>query len=302
MKRKIIKHGESSLTISLPRSFVKDNNLKKGQEVDVIESEKGLFVSPEKNKEHKSASIDVSNQLEVIRKILGATYKSGYDELNIKFSSFDEIKEIKHSLQSQFAGYEIIKQEKNNIIIRKISEDDFEQFDNVLRRFFIIINEMGSDIKEALKKNDFHWIKSISLIKYESDRLADYCRRAINLKFKSDYKRLGPLYTIIEQIEKVSDNYQELCEYISNNKIKLSEKTKDMINKQIEFQNMFYSLFFKFDISKMNELKKAKDSLQDEIKSAIKKTAEKEAYALVITDRVLNVIYSLNGPLMAVYI
>ena len=302
MKRKLIKHGESSLTISLPRSFVRDNNLKKGQEIEVIESEKGLFISPEKSKEHKSVSIDISNQLEVIRKILGATYKSGYDELNIKFSSFEEIKEIKQVLQSQFAGYEIIKQDKNNIIIKKISEDDFEQFDNVLRRFFIIINEMGSDIKEALEKDDFQWLKSISLIKYESDRLADYCRRAINLKFKSNYKRLGPLYTIIEQIEKVSDNYQELCNYVSENKIKLSERTKTMINKQVEFQNLFYSLFFKFDISRMNELKKEKDKLQNEIKLVIKKTTEKEVYVLIIIDRILNIIYSLNGPLMAVQI
>ncbi len=302
MKRKLIQHGESSLTVSIPRGFVKDNNLKKGQEIEVIESEKGLFISPEKSKEHKSVSIDISNQLEVIRKILGATYKAGYDELNIKFSSFDEIKEIKDALQSQFAGYEIIKQEKNNILIKKISEDDFEQFDNVLRRFFIIVNEMASNIKEAVKKQDFQWLKSTSLIKYESDRLADYCRRAINLKFKSNYKRLGPLYTVIEQIEKVSDNYQELCNYTSNNKINLSEKIKDIIANLVEFQNLFCSLFFKFDINRINELKKFRDNLQDEIKSTIKKTKEKETYVLIIVDRVLNIIYSLNGPLMAVHI
>ncbi len=52
----------------------------------------------------------------------------------------------------------------------------------------------------------------------------------------------------------------------------------------------------------MNELKKVKENLQEEIKSAIKKTAKKEAYALIIIDRTLNIIYSLNGPLMAVYV
>ncbi len=52
----------------------------------------------------------------------------------------------------------------------------------------------------------------------------------------------------------------------------------------------------------MNELKKEKDNLQNEIKLAIKKSTEKEAYVLVIIDRTLNIIYSLNGPLMAVHI
>lgn len=302
MKRKLIQHGESSLTISLPREFVKENNLKKGQEIEVIESEKGLFIYPEKSKEHKSISIDLSNKINFIRKILGATYKTGYHELNIKFSSFEELKEIKSVLQSQFEGYEIIKQEKNNLLIKKISEDNFEQFDNVIRRFFIIVNEMASDMKEAIKKDDFQWLKSISLIKYESDRLADYCRRAINLKFKSKYKRLGPLYTIIEQTEKLSDNYQELCDYVANKKIKLSSKTKYLLEKEIEIQDLFYSLFFKFDLNRMDEFKEMKDKFQEEIKSATKKASEKENNVLRIIDRNFNIIYSLNGPLMAVHI
>lgn len=302
MRRKLIQHGESSLTISLPRSFVKENNLKKGQEVEVVESEKGLFISPQKNKEHKSVSIDVSDQLKVIRKVLGAAYKSGYDELNIKFSSFDEIKEVKHCLQSQFAGYEIIKQEKNSMFIKKISEDDFEQFNNVIRRFFIIVGEMASDMNEALKKDDFAWLKNVSLIKYESDRLADYCRRAINLKFKSEFKRLGPLYTVIEEVEKVSDGYQELCNYVSESKIKLSKKVKDLINELVEFENLFGSLFFKFDVVGMSKFKETKDRLEEEIKLMVNKSKSKEVYVLIIIDRILNIVYSLNGPLMAVYL
>lgn len=302
MKRKLIKHGDSSLTISLPRSFVTENNLKKGQEIDVIESENGLFISPQINKGRNSISIDVSNQREVIKKILGATYKSGYDQIKIKFSLFDELKEIKYSIQNQFAGYEIIKQEKDTLLIEKISEDDFQQFDNVLRRFFIIVNEMGSEIQKAIENDNLEWLQSASLIKYESDRLADYCRRAINLKFKSNYKRGGPLYAIIEEIEKISDHYNELCSYISSSNLKLSKKTKEIFNQLVEFQTLFYNLFFKFDLNRMNELKKTKDHLQNEIKFSVKKGIEKEIYVLIILDRILNTIYSLNGPLMSAHI
>jgi phosphate uptake regulator len=302
MRRKLIKHGESSLTVSLPRRFVKENNLKKGQEVDVVDSEKGLFISPDRVKTRRSISIDVSGQVNVIRKILGATYKSGYDEVNIKFSSVGEIDEIKHCLQSQFSGYEIIRLDKNNVSVRKISEDDFEEFANVIRRFFTIINDMTADIQKATETSDYQWLKSISLIKYESDRLADYCRRAINLRFKSDYKRTGPLYTIVEQIEKISDNYQELCEYISDNKVTISVRLKQIIGKQLELQHLFTTLFFKFDLMQMSKLKKVKDGLENEIKTAIMKSSEKELYAIVIMDRIVNITYSINGPLMSVHL
>lgn len=299
MIRKLIKHGESSLTISLPRSFVKENDLKKGQEIEVKEIDNGLFISAKEHKELRSISIDVSNQLDVIRKILGATYKCGYDTVKINFSLFNELKEIKNILQSQFAGYEIIRQGKTNILIKKISEDNFDQFNNVIRRFFRIINNMVSDTLKAVEKNDFQWLKTISLMKYESDRLADYCRRAINLKFKSDYKRLAPLYVIVEQIEKVSDNYKELCEYISDNKIKLKKETKNLIKNLIKFQDLFYNLFFKFDINRMNDFKKFKDKLQLQLNLIMKKTPKQELQVTLIIDRILNIIFDLNGPLMA---
>ena len=41
MKRKLIQHGMSSLTVSLPRKWVIENSLKKGEEVDVDVSETG---------------------------------------------------------------------------------------------------------------------------------------------------------------------------------------------------------------------------------------------------------------------
>lgn len=302
MIRKLIKHGESSLTVSLPRSFVKENNLKKGQEIEVKEADSGLFISAEKQKELKSISIDVSCQFGVIRKLLGAAYKCGYDEVNICFSSFSELKEIKDVLQRQFLGYGIMKQGKNNILIKKISEDNFDQFNNVIRRFFLIIQDMGSDLLKAVECDDFEWIKTISLMKYESDKLADYCRRAINLKFKSDYKRLAPLYVVVEQMEKVSDNYRELCEHISYEKIKLKKETKRLIKCLLDFQSLFSSLFFKFDITRINEFKKTKDALQSRVYSAAKNAGKQESRVIVIIDRALNIISALNGPLMAVYI
>ena len=202
MKRKLIKHGESSLTISLPRSFVKTNNLQKGQEIDVQELDDGLFVSTKNQKEKTTISIDISNQKPVIKKILGAIYKTGYDEINIHFSSFEELRKIKEIVQRQFEGYKIMHQGKNNLLIKKLSADNFEEFNNVLRRFFLIMNNMGLEMTEAIKKTDYDWLKRISLLKIEVDGLADYCRRAINLKFNSDYKRMSPLYVIIEEMEK----------------------------------------------------------------------------------------------------
>ena len=302
MKRKLIKHGESSLTISLPRSFVKTNNLQKGQEIDVQELDDGLFVSTKNQKEKTTISIDISNQKPVIKKILGAIYKTGYDEINIHFSSFEELRKIKEIVQRQFEGYKIMHQGKNNLLIKKLSADNFEEFNNVLRRFFLIMNNMGLEMTEAIKKTDYDWLKRISLLKIEVDGLADYCRRAINLKFNSDYKRMSPLYVIIEEMEKVSDNYKRLCLHIGINELKIKKANQELIGKIVDFQNLFYHLFFKFDLSKINDFIQNKEEIQQELNKLIRKSTEKEFKVFLILDRILNIISDLNGPLMAVHI
>jgi len=84
-------------------------------------------------------------------------------------------------------------------------------FNQVLRRFFLIIKHMFEDTIKALEKKDKEWLDQIALMKFESDNHADYLRRAINSKFESKY-RLAPLYVIIEEIEKVSDTLQKICQ------------------------------------------------------------------------------------------
>src|SRR3989344_5111100 len=219
MRRKLIQHGLSSLTVSLPSKWVKENNLKKSDEVELDELNGKLIISTKKHYEPQKIEVDITNSQPMIRKIIGATFKSGYDEVNIKFSSFDELKAVQDLMREQFSGFEIISQSKSSILIKNVSQPNFEEFNHVLRRFFFVLNHMASDVSEAIDKNDFKWLKNTTLMKIESDKYADYCRRAINMGFETEFKRLAPLYVIIEQLEKVMDRYKDLADYTFSNEI-----------------------------------------------------------------------------------
>ena len=45
MKRRIVKQGHNTHTITLPSQWVKLNNLKSGQELDVVEQENRLIIT-----------------------------------------------------------------------------------------------------------------------------------------------------------------------------------------------------------------------------------------------------------------
>jgi len=302
MRRKLIQHGLSSLTVSLPRKWIKENNLNKGEEIELDILNGKLIISTKKHYEHKKIEIDISNAKPMIRKIIGATFKSGYNEVSIKFNSFEELKAVKDLMREQFSGFEIINQSKNNIIIKNISQTSFEEFNNVLRRFFFVLNQISSEVADAVNKDDFNWLKNITLMKTESDKYADYCRRAINMGFETEFKKSAPLYTIIEQLEKVVDRYRDLCDYTSLNKIKVNNKIKTVLREISQFQESFYNLFYKFELEKIVELGKNKENLQKELDKITQECSKKEIKIITLLDRILNLIFDLNGPLMAINI
>ena len=302
MRRKLIQHGLSSLTISLPIKWVKENNLKKSDEIELDELNGKLIISTKKHYKPKKIEVDISNSQLMIRKIIGATFKSGYDEANIRFSSFEELKAVQDLMREQFSGFEIINQSRNHILIKNVSQPNFEEFNNVLRRFFFVLNHMTSEVSDAIDKNDFKWLKNTTLMKIESDKYADYCRRAINMGFETEFRRFAPLYTIVEQLEKVVDRYRDLADYISSNNIKVNNEIKLFIKKISEFQESFYNIFYKFELSKIVEFGKNKEILQKELDTISLKCSKKDIKIITLLDRILNLIFDLNGPLIAVNI
>jgi len=302
MKRKLIQHGMSSLTVSLPRKFVKENNLKKGEEIDLETQGTRAVISTKKHHEKKKVVLDVSNSQPMLRKIIGAAFKSGYDEIEIHFSSFEELKAVQELIREQFTGFEIINQTKNTLIIKNLSETSFEEFPNVLRRFFLVLNQISEETAQAAEKNDSNWLRSIALMKTESDKFADYTRRAINMGADIEFKRNAPLYIIIEQLEKAVDRYCDICIYTSENKLHLSKEMISFIKDLFEFETLFYKTFYKFEMKNIIEFGKLKNQLQHKIEKIKENCSKKELRVAVLSERILNTIFDLNGPLMAVNI
>ncbi len=296
MRRKLIQHGLSSLTVSLPRKWVQSNNLRKGNEIELEEHHGRLIISTQKHREHKKIDIDITGAHPMIRKIIGATFKAGYDEVAITFGSYDELKAVQELMREQFTGFGITHQGKKSIVILNLSQMNFEEFDSALKRFFFVLNHMASEVYSALEKNDFNWLKNTTLMKIESDKLADYCRRAINMGYS--VTKPAPLYTIVEQLEKTVDRYRDLCEYVAGNKTIVRNDIKSFLKELVEFQHQFYQLFYKFELKEIVRFGKKKEELQKKLDRMATGGQKKEMKIITLLDRILNLVFDLNGPLM----
>ncbi|MBI4143710.1 phosphate uptake regulator PhoU [Candidatus Woesearchaeota archaeon] len=212
MKRKIIQIANSTQLVSLPREWAKLNNIKKGDEVEVAVTEKGILVSlSEQEKPMKKIQIQipegVSPQL-----IISALYKGGFDEIHLRLKDSDTVHAAQRFVSNNCVGLEVIEQGKDFLVLKKISDSIHSEFDSVLKRLIIFVDAMSSETYAAAKNNDIAGYKSVIAMDENVNKFAYFCMRMLNKHPESRKDPIGPLYHIIDQLEEIADSYKGLCE------------------------------------------------------------------------------------------
>ncbi|MCX6803896.1 MAG: hypothetical protein NTY48_04990 [Candidatus Diapherotrites archaeon] len=277
MKRKVIKQGHNTYTLTLPIKWANSQGVKAGAEIDVIEQGKTLIINAENNKESfGKIEIDITglpNQL--IWRFISSAYRAGYDEIKINFGGIEDDKERflefshdmtdwiyrgelpkKSSLKltaldavqaiiNRFIGVEITEQRPNYVIVKQFGEISYNEFGNALRRIQMLLVSTGDDILTAIDKNDLSVLKSIHMIDTNLDRFEDYCLRVLSVKGYEDYKKTPAMYSTIFLLEMVGDEYKRIAQHAlieSKNYGKPALVFFKDINSQIEAYNeLFYS-------------------------------------------------------------
>jgi phosphate uptake regulator len=252
MKRRINLVGQSTLTVSIPSDFVEKQNLKKGQEVDVEEQGNDLVVHTENRKELTKKELDLSLIPGLERQFIDAVYKKGYDEVELKYSNKDQLEKITRALDNELSTFEIITKTKDSCSIKSVSELDEKEFDNILKRTFILLKEMIDEIYEGMNEKDITKIKQANELEDINDKLTHLLRRSLNKRGYSEYKNILLLYSLIQSLEKVADDLRDFCNEITlkeiNYSLSLVKDLKEMIY-------LFYSIFYLFkteDIIQIN--------------------------------------------------
>jgi len=288
VKRKVIQIAGSTQLVSLPREWCKHNNLKKGQEVDVLETHNKILISTEANPVKRDIEVDVSELTpRLADRLLARAYQQGYDELTIKF---DKI-EVGIALQTkvrELLGFDVFEQDENKIVIRSISSKLDVDFDAALRKAFLIVMDISQTCLVAFKKGDTNTLKNLHYRDLELNKFCYFCLRAIN-KGQYDAYDKYILYYIIETLEDVGDAYKELMDSL----VKISSKPK-MINifeKTNEVLRLSYQFFYKPDkISVVNAYDKLLVT-RKLVEQSIKNSSPEEIKTLMIFDTILRLIY-----------
>lgn len=288
MKRKVIQMAGKTMVISIPADWVKKYGIKKGEELEIEERGTEIVISTSKSHDLEEIKIDLQGHDRFIRRNLNTLYRKGYDKIEFIYDNPKIADEIQKAIDESMLGFEMLSQTEKDCVIRAIAHPDESEFDATLRRLFLIVLSMSKDSLIAILDNDYTEVEKIMEKEVATDRIANYCQRLLNKRGYKDFKKITSLYVVIKSLERVADEYKNLCAYVVKNKLKLSKSTLLFYSKTNKIFEFVYNMYYQFDNRKLIEEKKQRVALKEEFNANITKVNGKEAavyhYLMTVVD------------------
>jgi phosphate uptake regulator len=277
MKRKIIKQGHNTLTITLPNEWVKKLNVKAGDDVELFEKGSSLMINGQERAKEKTSTIDIRDlTIPMLWRFFQGAYRSGCTEIKVLFDpttknyedayhfyttqfDYSELGEKIESkpaiamiqgLVDRFIGMGIIETGKDYCIIREMGEPTTKEFESSLRRIFLVIQHMFERVLEAMENeeiDDVRLCKEIHIIDLNVDRLVDYCCRIINkvnTSFPDEKKAL--LFSTLFILEQLGDEFKYIGKHLALSKKSVADALP-LAKRVKEHFEIYYNLFYKYD-------------------------------------------------------
>ncbi len=274
IKRKIIQQGHNTLTITLPKQWCDKHQIKPQEELEVSEQGEVLSIVPPRNLRLPEITLDVKGLTPILiwRNVVAA-YRNGYDEFKVFFDnpadkkrytafSYNTINflytkgnskepvlspmEVIQMAVNRCPGIEIIDQKENWCVIKEMGETTYKEFDNALRRIFLLLISLADEIlREINTKGRQDVLKSIHIVDTNIDRFTDFCLRVLNKKGYVDFRKTSTMYAILFLLELVGDELKKIGIHLLEAK-KITSKTEELFQTAHEKIREFYTLFYNF--------------------------------------------------------
>ena len=216
MKRKVVKHGPSTLIVSLPNQWAKRFRIEKGDELEVEEKGNMLFVSTKKEKKGDTVEVDVTGlDRTSLISLIRSLYKRGYDEILLTFKNKSfmyhrlghkiTVLSVVHEELNRLSGLEVIQQNEHLCRLRILSEVSYSEFNNVVRRIFFLLMDVLKDFIKAAETNDNFLLKTIEEKHNTITKLLSYCIRVLNKRGYHEYQKTSFMIHILASLDNLLD-------------------------------------------------------------------------------------------------
>lgn len=276
--RKLQLIGGSSYMVSLPKNWIKENNLKQGDDIYLQVEDSVITLYPRSFREFSritTVQIDRLSSLDerFLRRYIYALYIQGIDEIIINDSrinarTISRIGEIVKDL----IGMEIIDASEGKVVLKCLTSMDFDVY-GVVKRMSQIVVSMIETIKEAIEKADKEILRDIENLERDSDRLyllAVRQEHRLVREFSSpskwnELRLILGIRTVAKLTEEIADSLYNFSKYA----MKMSMEELREIGSYIErLEKIFEKLshaYFNSDVEMSEQTIEELEELEDKL-------------------------------------
>ena len=308
-QRKLIQHGPSSLTVSLPSKWLKHRHLKKGDTMYVQEEGNKLILSTSKTIKHDKISVDVSG-LDRTSAILyiQSLYRFGYNEIEVTFKKpttthYRTKKKVRYSSEIHYIvtrciGAEVVEQTDNKIVIKYITREAEEDFRVILRRIFHLLKDTSLSLVEGIEHHDMDKVATIEEKHDNINNFTSYCLRLLNKYGYPDVKKTCFYYHIIASIDKIVDIMKYTAREVVSQNTKFHQDSIAVLNDIHTSIGLYIELFYKFSPKTVSTLSQNRDHVKFTIQDKTKTIPPTEIIHLTRMVQALEIILDLTDARM----
>ena len=296
--RKIQFTGKSSYIVSLPKQWIMDLGLKKGDQIRMIRKDSSTleiyppkFETRSQKKEDATIEIDDEETVSIVRKLI-SLYFLGYKTINIKPKtgrlSPNQRNTVKEAVKRMLMGSEIISDSSGGITVQVLVNLLELSVDGAFKRMIHLAKSMSKDAILAMRENNLELAQEVINTDDEVDRFGFYIIRQLKITIQNEHmlKEMGfrnardclGYRLVVKNIERTGDH----AAFIAKDILEFKKPVKENIVEKIEEMNEFALsvlddsclALFKEDyvqaektIEKTNEIVKYEKKVRDASKS-----------------------------------
>lgn len=265
MKRKIVLHGPSTLTVSLPSKWANKFGIKKGDEIHLEERGSEINISIDRESIFESKKVDVKNLTRLGKTIVTSSFRQGYEELILDYSDKNYIQTIQEIISKETTGFEIVEQGKNSCVIRDLVGNSKDEFDLAFKRMWLLILDLSDECFTSIKNKDRSSLPTIVALDERINKLNNYCLRLLVRKTHFNFKKNPVYYYLVKRLEEIADQFKDLTLFYFEGNRKNDDKFVKSFSKINGHLSELYHLFYKYNEEKIEELFSKTKKTQSEI-------------------------------------
>lgn len=273
MRRKIIRQGHNTLTVSLPIKWCENHALKEGQEIDINEKGECLIISKEAYRGSGAINVDITGlHRNSIIMLLESFYTYGYDVINIttkdtktKWILFDEewsVDKVINYTVNLMIGAELVNASKGTYRIEVLTEDSREKFEVTLRRIFRLIMGVQDSFLEGIKNRQKNLVEEVDLQHFSVMKFVNYALRLLNKFGHEDADKTTYYFSLVNLLAKTERIPKNITGYALKN-LKFSQKGISLAEEIFDGFKQYYEVFYKYDIKKISEIIAGRERFRD---------------------------------------